>query len=165
MALAPQEHGLGHPYVPPKPKAPLQNPFHIANIYGQDVVNPVAQGVAAPPPPPAPEPPPPPPPPPDWNALVNADQGYKDSMSDLQRQNKLSTDALAFAFGRNKQSSYDAYNAHGGLFSGAAANAQKSIAAANEQANLQQALNYDQGGHNIYSSVFQRLVQQLAGGQ
>lgn len=156
---------------PPKPPT-LQNPWHVSNTAGQSIITnhpaagPQIVGQAmnvpiqtAPGVPVAP-----PPPPLNFKALTEGDSEYIEGKNLLSRQNQLSKDALAAAFARDSQSSQDSFNAHGALYSGAAANAQKSLARSNDAAALQQALDYDQGGHNLYHSVFNRLVNQLGGG-
>ncbi len=124
----------------------------------------VAPAAPVAPPPPAP-PPPPPPPPLDFKKLTEGDAEYIGGKALLARNNDLATQALKLAFARNSQGSQDSFNQRGALFSGAALNAQNSIRDANVQAGLRQQLDYDQGGHNLYHSVFNRLTQQLGGVQ
>jgi len=153
----------------PKPK-PLQNPWNI-NIPGSGLASNNGSGGAIPlvnPPAPvaavAPAPPPAPPPPPDFNALTLADPQYTTGISDLQRQNQLSMDQLLKQFKGQAQSYQDNANAHGALFSGAAVNAQRSAGQNYADQSAQQAQNLQSGQHNLYNSVWQRLIQQLAGG-
>lgn len=143
----------------PKPK-PLQNPFHIANTQGGDVVSgAMPQPYAAPAPVAAA-----PPPPPDFNALTLADPQYITGQADAARQNQLAMDQLLKGFKGQAQGYQDNANAHGALFSGAAVNAQRSAAQGYADQSAQQAQNLQSGTHNLYNSVWNRLLQQLAGG-
>lgn len=102
-----------------------------------------------------------PPAPIDFNALTLADPEYTQGAALLARQNTMNLKALKDAWLRGGQSSQDSYNAHGGLFSGAAANAQRSINQDYETGQARQALDYDQGGSGLYFSVFNRLTNKL----
>jgi hypothetical protein len=145
----------------PKPVKPLQNPFHIANANGGDVVSgAMPQPFAPPAPPPAPVAPPPP----DFNALINADPGYTTGNEDNLRQNKLAMDRLLQNFKTTSQGYQDNANAHGALFSGAAVNAQRSAGQSYSDSAAQQAANYAQNQNQIYTSAWQRILNQLAGG-
>lgn len=172
MAL-PQEHGLGHPYVPPKPFKPKlagaggYNPFANLGIEGSGFATRNDAVVEQPAPPPVA-----PPPPIDFNAETLKDPEFTTGQALLARNNTMNLKTLKDAFLRNTQGAQDNANAHGALFSGAAANAQAHLT--DDYANpvngalAQQALNFDQGGHGLYFSVFNRLKQQAAnalGGQ
>lgn len=150
----------------PKPP-PLQNPWHIPNAQGNDIVS----GRPAPPPPvvgqaagPAPAAPAPPAPI-DFNAETLRDPEYLRGQAQLAAQNTMTLKSLSDSFQRNRQSAYDNANARGALLSGAAVNAQGSLKDAYDNpvngALAQQALNYDQGGSGLYFSVFNRLKAQL----
>lgn len=155
----------------PKPKAPLQNPWNI-NIPGSGLASNNGSGGAIPlvnPPAPVAAPAaapaaPAPPPRPDFNALTLADPQYTTGVSDLQRQNQLSMDQLLHSFKQTAQGYQDNANAHGALFSGAAVNAQRSAGQGYADQSAQLAQNLQSGQHNLYNSVWQRLLTQLAGG-
>lgn len=136
----------------------IDNYIAAAGLEPQPVPAPVAAPAAVTPPPP--------PPPIDFNAMTLTDPEYQRGHAQLVAQNTMNLKTLGDAFQRNRQSSYDNANAHGALFSGAAANAQGSIKDAydnpvNGQL-AQQALDFDRGGSGLYFSVFNRLKQSLA---
>lgn len=163
----------------------LQNPFHIpipktAFAAPKPVVGPQNQGlptyrpgdvnnpfgarqgvlpVAA-----APAPAIPAPPPVDFNAMTLADPQYTTGVSDLNRQNELAMHQLMNQFKQTSQGYQDNANAHNALFSGAAVHAQNYAGQQFADQSAQQAQNLQSGQHNLYSNVFQRLLQQLAGG-
>lgn len=112
----------------------------------------------------APPPPPPPPPPPDFNALTLSDAQYTTGKQQLEQQNTLTLEQLLKGYKGQAQSYQDNANAHGALFSGAAVNAQRSAAQGYADQQRQQALNYGGAQSQLYQNVFQRLIQQLAGG-
>lgn len=103
-------------------------------------------------------------PPPDYQTLINADPGYIDATADRNRQNQLALEALRHGFAQSAQGSQDNANSHGALFSGAAVNAQRSIAQSYADQQAQQAANYAQGGHQDRTAAWQRILAQLAGG-
>jgi hypothetical protein len=105
-----------------------------------------------------------PPPPPDFNSLTLNDAQYTTGINDLTRQNDLTLAQLLKGYKGSAQSSQDNANAHGALFSGAAVNAQTHLAQDYADQQAQQAQNFLSGEHGLYNSVYQRLVQQLAGG-
>lgn len=142
-----------------KPK-PLQNPFHIANAMGGDVVSGAMPQPFAQPAPVAPVAPPPP----NFEALINADPGFTTGNQDNQRQNALAMQRLLQNFKTTSQGYQDNANAHGALFSGAAVNAQRSAAQGYEGQAAQQAANYAQNQNQIAQSAWQRILNQLAGG-
>lgn len=149
----------------PKPKPVLQNPFHVPNTLGNDVVTGLP-GVPSPGSNPGIAPPPAPvaPPPPDFNALTLADPQYIAAQADRAAQNKLALDALAKGFAQTSQSYQDNANHHGALFSGAAVHAQNYAGQQYADQQAQQAANNLQGQHGDYSAAWQRILQQLAGG-
>lgn len=143
-----------------KPK-PLQNPFHIANTQGGDVVTgAMPQPFAAPAAPTAPMAPAPP----NFDQLLNADPGYITGNQDNVRQNALAMQQLEKNFRTTSQGYQDNANAHGALFSGAAVNAQRSAAQGYGDQAAQQAANYAQNQNSIATNAWQRILQQLAGG-
>lgn len=146
----------------PKPVTPnVQNPWHIANTAGGDVVSgALPQPFAAPAAPTAPMAPAPP----NFEALLNADPGYITGNQDNVRQNALAMDRLLKSFKGQAQGYQDNANAHGALFSGAAVNAQRSAAQGYEGQAAQQAANYAQNQNSIATNAWQRILQQLAGG-
>jgi hypothetical protein len=108
--------------------------------------------------------PPPPPPPPDFNQLTAADPQFIEQNANLARQNQLTMAQLLNAFKGRAQSYQDNANAHGALFSGAAVNAQRSAAQGYSDQAAQQAQNYAQAQDANRNSVWNRILQQFAGG-
>lgn len=104
------------------------------------------------------------PPPPTFNDLTLADSGFQTGRNLLDRDNTLTTAALRKAWLGHTQSLQDNANAHGALFSGARVQADTNATQDYADAQGRQALNYDKGGHDLYYSVFNRLVNQLGGG-
>lgn len=98
---------------------------------------------------------------PDWKSLVANDPEGILQHQYLDQDNTLTTAALRKAWLQHTQASQDSYNAHGALFSGAAANANRSIASDYDADSARQALTYDKGGHDINTSVFNRLMKAL----
>lgn len=111
---------------------------------------------------PAPAAPAPPPPPPDYWALAEVDPRYIQGKGLLDRRNQMDTQSLNDAFAQQGQSSQDAFNAHGALFSGAAINAQRNIAQQKADAASRQALGYDQNLHDLRWNTFNSLINQIA---
>lgn len=142
----------------PKPKVATSNPFGNLGIEGSGAATrtAVAPPAAAPAPAPAP-----PPAPLDFNALAINDPEYTTGQALLARQNTMNIKALRDAWMGSGQQAQDSANAHGSLFSGAAVNAQVHNDQAYADAQAKQALDFDQGGHGLYFSVFNRLKQQL----
>jgi hypothetical protein len=163
----PQNVGIPGYKLPPKPK-PLANPWN-TNIPGSGLASNNGSGGAiplhAPPALAAPAAAPAaPPPPPDFNALTLSDPQYTTGINDLTRQNDLTLAQLLKGYRGSAQGAQDNANAHGALFSGAAVNAQNHLAQGYADQQAQQAQNLLGGEHNLYSNVYQRLLQQLAGG-
>lgn len=100
----------------------------------------------------------------DFNALTLADPQYTTGQADLARQNELAMSQLLHSFRGTAQGYQDNANAHGALFSGAAAHAQNYAAQNYANQSAQQAQNYQSGQHNLYNNVWNRLLTQLAGG-
>lgn len=163
----------------------LPNPWHVPNTLGQSITTipkpkPVVgpqnlglpgyrpgdpgnpQGIAAAPVAPVA---PPPPPPPDFNALTLVDPQYTTGKNLLDQQNTINQDALLRGFRTTAQGRQDEANSHGALFSGAAVNAQRGAAQDYERAGAQNTLGYQRDDATLKNNVFQRLIQQLAGGQ
>lgn len=164
MALANPFHipnTLGKSVTGKAPK-PLANPWHVPNTLGQDITGTPPVYGAAPAPVAAAAPAPPPP---DFDALTKADAGYTQGISDINRQNQYTLEDLLKGYLGRSQGYQDNANAHGALFSGAAVNAQNSAADAYKQAGERQAAGVLSQKNNLYNNVFQRLIQQLAGGQ
>lgn len=111
---------------------------------------------------PAPPPPPPPPPPPDYWALAETDPRYIQGKGLLDRRNQMDTTSLNNAWAQQGQSSQDSFNAHGGLFSGAAINAQRGINQQHTDAAARQQLGYDQNLHDLRWQTFNSLINQIA---
>jgi hypothetical protein len=162
----PQNVGIPGYKLPPKPK-PVVGPQNVGIVGGGigGYSNPgslagiplsVAPAVA-----PAPAPPPPPP---DFNALTATDPQFIEQNANLARQNQLTMAQLLNAFKGRAQSYQDNANAHGALFSGAAVNAQRSAAQGYSDQAAQQAQNYAQAQDANRNSVWNRILQQFAGG-
>lgn len=143
---------------PPAPSAYTGNAFGNLGIEGSayPTSQPQAAAPAAPATPAAPAAAPI-----DFNAQALIDPEYTQGQALLARNNTMNLKALKDAWLGNSQSSQDSFNSHGGLFSGAAANAQTHLAQDYETAQAKQALDFDQGGSGLYFSVFNRLKQQL----
>jgi hypothetical protein len=167
MALSPAAKAMaasfGYQTVKPKVVVGPQN-VGLPGYRPGDAGNPY--GALAPPAPVAAAAPvaPPPPPPPDFNALTLSDPQYTVGKQQLEQQNQLTLEQLLKGYKGQAQGYQDNANAHGALFSGAAVNAQRSAAQGYADQQRQQALNYGQQSSGLYQNVFQRLIQQLAGG-
>lgn len=147
-------------YKPPKPK-PLANPWHIPNVYGGDVTKPPAVPVA----PAAPAAPAVAPAPINFEALTWNDPQFTTGREYLERQNQINQDALLRGFRQAAQGYQDNANARGALFSGAAVNAQNQASAGYARQAEQATRDYFKQGADLKFSVFNRLLQQLAGVQ
>lgn len=143
------------------PKPP-RNPFTGLGVEGSALPGQPAPYSTAPPAPYAPAAPTPPPV--DFSSLVGTDPQYIREQALNQNQNQLSMQHLLNSFRQNAQSSQDSFNAHGGLFSGAAVNAQRYAGQQFADASAQQAQNANTAGSNSLSSAWQRILQQYAGG-
>lgn len=167
MAKIPGEVVFKPPPAPPKPPKIVVGPqnVNLPTYRPGDVNNPT--GPLAPPAPVAPvaPAPPPPPPPPDFNALTLADAQYTTQQNQINQQNQLTLEQLLKGYKGTAQGYQDNANAHGALFSGAAVNAQTQAAQQYADQQRQQALNKQGQDSTNYNNVFQRLIQQLAGGQ
>lgn len=97
----------------------------------------------------------------DWKTLVAKDPEGALQHQYLDTDNTLTTKALREAWLQHTQSSQDSFNAHGALFSGANANARNSIKNTYTDDVERQKLAYDKGGHDINTSVFNRLMAAL----
>lgn len=169
MAIPPARGGQAKPVVPVKKPATVVGPQN-QGLVGGGIGGTSNPGVYRPPAPPAAPvapaapAPPPPPPPPDFSALAKWDPEYTTGMNLLGQQNQTSMTALRSAWLGNTQSTQDAFNARGALYSGAAQNAREHQANDYATAAAKQALDYDQGGHNLYYSVINRLMNQWTAG-
>lgn len=157
-------------FTPPKPKPvkPVVGPQNVGlpGYRPGDAGNPYPAAPAAPLAPAAVAAPAPPPPPPiDFNALTLTDPQYTTGKNQLEQQNQITLEQLLKGYRGQAQGYQDNANAHGALFSGAAVNAQRSAAQSYADQQRQQALNYGGQQSNLYFDVWNRLKQQLAGGQ
>lgn len=110
-------------------------------------------------------PPPPAPAPVNFDALIWNDPQFTTGRQYLERQNQVNQDALMRGFRQTAQSYQDNANAHGALFSGAAVNAQNQASSDYTRQVDQATRDYFKQGADLKFSVFQRLLQQLAGVQ
>lgn len=102
-------------------------------------------------------------PPIDWKKLIEEDPERKLQQGYLDRDNTMTTAALRKAWLQHSQSSMDSFNAHGGLFSGAMAQAQDNAKDDYNDASARQQLTYDKGGHDLNTSVEHRLIKLFTG--
>jgi hypothetical protein len=166
-ASGPQNQGIpGYTMVKPLKPKPVVGPQNVGlpGYRPGDAGNPYPALAAPAPVAPAAPVAPPPPPPPDFNALTLADAQYTTQQNQINQQNTLTLEQLLKGYKGQAQGYQDNANAHGALFSGAAVNAQRSAAQSYADQQRQQALNKQGADSQNYQNVFQRLIQQLAGG-
>ena len=150
-----------------KPIKPVVGPQNVGlpGYRPGDAGNPYPAAPAAPAPPAAPAAPAAPPAPIDFNALALTDPEYTTGQQRLGAQNTLTLESLLKGYKQTSQGYQDQANSRGALFSGAAVNAQKYAAQQYADQQRQQALNLGQSDAELKRAVFNRLIQQLAGGQ
>lgn len=155
--------GSGQVFKQPKPPKPY-NPFAGLGVEGSGLPGqPMPYSQALPPAAPV-APVAPAPPPLDFSTLVGTDPQYIREQALNKNQSSLDVASLLHAFRGNAQNSQDSFNAHNGLFSGAAINAQRNIAQGYANQSAQQAQNANTRDSNSLSAAWQRILNQYAGG-